>query len=295
MAGTFYSLFSVAFVSTATVTVTHNLDRVQVAVLVRVGNEARNDLVESVVPSPADPRNVVVVTLASAQSGAVLVLDTDYIFANIPTPEVASRGGSTIHTNVAGEIAGVTEKVTPVAADLVIIEDSADANNKKRVQVGNLPGGGSGDVVGPSSAVDGNIVLFDGTTGKLIKDSGVRYRISCCYFGGKGDSLGTFLIANGKSTDADTSTKAKTRQPIGLTGTLTKLVYKTKEATSTTQMKVHINGSVEATVVLANINANFGGVETISVSVVAGDYVEIEYDDDDKPGECTMYFIMEPS
>lgn len=29
-----------------------------------------------------------------------------------------------------------------------------------------------GDVVGPSSAVDGNIVLFDTTTGKLIKDSG---------------------------------------------------------------------------------------------------------------------------
>lgn len=33
-------------------------------------------------------------------------------------------------------------------------------------------GGGSGDVVGPSSAVDSNVVLFDGLTGKLIKDSG---------------------------------------------------------------------------------------------------------------------------
>lgn len=31
---------------------------------------------------------------------------------------------------------------------------------------------GSGDVVGPSSAVDGNVTLFDGTTGKLIKDGG---------------------------------------------------------------------------------------------------------------------------
>lgn len=30
---------------------------------------------------------------------------------------------------------------------------------------------GSGDVVGPGSAVDGNIALFDGTTGKLIKDA----------------------------------------------------------------------------------------------------------------------------
>ena len=32
-----------------------------------------------------------------------------------------------------------------------------------------------GDVVGPSSSVDGDVVLFDGTTGKLIKDSGVAF------------------------------------------------------------------------------------------------------------------------
>jgi hypothetical protein len=32
-------------------------------------------------------------------------------------------------------------------------------------------GSGSGDVTGPSSATNGNIVLFDGSTGKLIKDS----------------------------------------------------------------------------------------------------------------------------
>lgn len=32
---------------------------------------------------------------------------------------------------------------------------------------------GSGDVVGPASAVNNNVVLFDGTTGKLIKDSGL--------------------------------------------------------------------------------------------------------------------------
>jgi hypothetical protein len=41
---------------------------------------------------------------------------------------------------VAAEISAVTEKATPVSADLLLIEDSADSNNKKRVQVGNLPG-----------------------------------------------------------------------------------------------------------------------------------------------------------
>jgi hypothetical protein len=33
--------------------------------------------------------------------------------------------------------------------------------------------GGSGDVVGPSSAINNNVVFFDGVTGKLIKDSGL--------------------------------------------------------------------------------------------------------------------------
>lgn len=49
-----------------------------------------------------------------------------------------------IHDNVAGEIAAIAEKASPVNADLVLIEDSEDADNKKRVQVGNLPGGGGG-------------------------------------------------------------------------------------------------------------------------------------------------------
>lgn len=33
---------------------------------------------------------------------------------------------------------------------------------------------GTGDVVGPAGAVDGNIVIFDGVTGKLIEDSGIN-------------------------------------------------------------------------------------------------------------------------
>lgn len=36
-----------------------------------------------------------------------------------------------------------------------------------------VAGLGTGDVVGPASAVANNIVLFDGTTGKLIKDGGL--------------------------------------------------------------------------------------------------------------------------
>jgi len=34
-------------------------------------------------------------------------------------------------------------------------------------------GGGGGDVTGPASAVSDNIVVFNGNTGKIIKDSGI--------------------------------------------------------------------------------------------------------------------------
>ena len=161
MAGSFESLYEVAFTSTSTVTVTHGLNRVQVAVLVRVGNESRNDLISTVIPNPANPRNEVVVTLTSSQSGSVLVLDTDYLFANIPTPEAAARGDSTIHTNVAGEIASVPAKASPAGADLLLIEDSADGNAKKRVAVSDLPGGGGG-ITGPGSSVDRGVVVWNG-------------------------------------------------------------------------------------------------------------------------------------
>lgn len=143
-----------------------------------------------------------------------------------------------------------------------------------------------------------SLVIGDIADGELLQRVGstlVGYNpiIVCCPFGAKSDSTGKFLIANGKSSDADDSTKPKTRQPIAIDGTLTKLAYKTKDGSTSTRMKIHVNGVVEETVVLSSMNANDGGVETISVSVLEGDYVEIEYDGSQKPGECTMYFILE--
>jgi hypothetical protein len=80
--------------------------------------------------------------VTAAQAGAAPSSHT-HVEADIT--DLDHTDANAIHKNVAAEISTVAEKATPVAADLVLIEDSADANNKKRVQVGNLPGGTGGD------------------------------------------------------------------------------------------------------------------------------------------------------
>jgi len=83
-----------------------------------------------------------------------------------PNPTVDDGADSTaIHDNVASEISAITEKVTPVSGDFVIIEDSAASNVKKRVQIGNLPGG---DDLGDHEATQ-NIDL---NTFKLVGNNG---------------------------------------------------------------------------------------------------------------------------
>lgn len=53
-------------------------------------------------------------------------------------------------------------------------------------------GGGSGDVVGPASATDNGFVKFDGTTGKLVKNSAVTVAIAT-EVSGLGTGIATFL------------------------------------------------------------------------------------------------------
>ena len=57
----------------------------------------------------------------------------------------AGSDTTAIHDNVSGEILAVTEKVSPTSGDYILIEDGADSNNKKRVNVTNLPTGGGGE------------------------------------------------------------------------------------------------------------------------------------------------------
>lgn len=62
----------------------------------------------------------------------------------------AATDGSAIHDNEANEIAVITEKTTPVGADMILIEDSEDGNKKKMVQITNLPSSGGSSESPPS-------------------------------------------------------------------------------------------------------------------------------------------------
>lgn len=64
-------------------------------------------------------------------------------------------------------------------------------------------GSGSGDVVGPSSAIDNAVVRFDGTTGKLIQNSGVTIDDSGNITSSSGfGSTTSFNIAASSQTDS---------------------------------------------------------------------------------------------
>lgn len=107
------------------------------------------------------------------QGSAIPVANTleiygEYVVASgIPVQTIGS--GNNITTQV--QIASAINASDVTAVGLAAFDDnffSVDPNGFV-----SFVGGGGGDVVGPPSSVDDDIVLFDGLTGKLIKDSGV--------------------------------------------------------------------------------------------------------------------------
>jgi hypothetical protein len=86
-----------------------------------------------------------VVGPAGATDGHMVVFDGSSGKAVKDGGSPSSTDSNAIHKTTSGEIAALTEKTTPVSADLLVIEDSAASNAKKKVQIGNLPGSGSGE------------------------------------------------------------------------------------------------------------------------------------------------------
>lgn len=82
------------------------------------------------------------------------------VISGSSTPRVMAEQSSSMGGNISGPDTPVTD------GNLL----TWDGDNRHAKDGGTVP---VGDVVGPSGAVDGHIPLFDTTTGKLLKDSGV--------------------------------------------------------------------------------------------------------------------------
>ena len=70
--------------------------------------------------------------------------DIDALYATVRGYiDVSSSGGGTdanaVHVNVGGEINGIAAKGTPTSSDILLIEDAADSNNKKKITIADLP------------------------------------------------------------------------------------------------------------------------------------------------------------
>src|SRR5690554_5190253 len=81
-----------------------------------------------------------------------------------------------IHSHQSGEIHALSEKSTPVDDDLLLIEDSADSNKKKKVKVANLGGGAEtlDDLtdVDTTGVADGDALVYDADTSTWVPGEG---------------------------------------------------------------------------------------------------------------------------
>lgn len=116
--------------------------------------------------------NTVLAVTEAGGSVAVEVVESPVVVSEIASGEMGPAG----RTILSGSVDPTTEGE---AGDFYINTTTYKIFGPKTTVWGDgvsligPAGDGSGDVVGPASATDGHIAVFDGATGKLIKSAGV--------------------------------------------------------------------------------------------------------------------------
>ncbi len=78
---------------------------------------------------------------------SVSITDVDGLSGDLADDQTPTTHGNTKHSpamleNAADKFTAFTEKTSPVGNDILLMEDSADSHNKKKVKMANLLGGG---------------------------------------------------------------------------------------------------------------------------------------------------------
>lgn len=168
-----------------------------------------------------------------------------------------------IHDNVANEISVITEKLNPVDNDVLLIEDSADSNNKKRISIGNLPGGGGGTGTDEDAIHDNVANEINAITTKSVintddivliedsEDSFNKKKVTAGQLAGTTTTLAAANVTNNTANQNGLLLSADNQQEVN----------DRLDATGTGAGIVEFTGSFDCTTL--NQNIWYGGIQTV--------------------------------
>lgn len=218
---------------------------------------------------------------------------------------VAGVDSDAIHDNVSGEINAISAKATPTTSDLLLIEDAAASNAKKKITIGDLPSGSvsplttKGDLYTYDTADARLAVGSDGQV--LVADSaeslGVKWGDITSGVGGfRGVGLThsttqsisnntlTTLTFNTENYDSDSFHSTGTNPeritiPTGLGGKylVTAAAQFASDSTGRRYIIIRKNGSTNVlpgTILTPNSTGSSLVVQAGVVDLAAGDYIE---------------------
>jgi hypothetical protein len=140
--------------------------------------------------------------IALAGNARLAIAATASDFTGVQADALAAVAFSGAYTDLSGRPTLGTAAAANVgtgAGQVVVLDGSARLPAVDGSQLTGLP---SGDVAGPASAVNNGVALFNGTTGKLIKDGGVLATVATT--GAYADVSGTPTLGTAAALDVGT-------------------------------------------------------------------------------------------
>lgn len=184
-------------------------------------------------------------TLSAYYDGLIVAFDANFASTGACTLSVDAVSADTIKKHGATDLAADDIKV---GQKVFVVHDGT--NWQMISPLGNAPGTGNGDVVGPASATDGATATYDGTTGKLLKDGVVLGTVATL---DSGTGSGAVPLVGTKSS----------------TETLAGLVEKSTSAENVTGTDDTVWPTVAGTKEMIDTHATGGGWVFVSASTAS--------------------------